>query len=37
MKNGYELTADVKEKYVPIIKKFIDELEAYQGEPFLQN
>lgn len=34
MKNGYELTTDVKEKYVPIIKKFIDELEAYQGEPY---
>lgn len=34
MKNRYELTTDIKEKYVPIVKKFIDELEAYQGNPF---
>lgn len=33
MKNGYELTTDVKEKYVPIIKAFIDELETFQGDP----
>lgn len=30
MRNGYELATDVREKYVPIVKKFIDELEASQ-------
>lgn len=29
--NRYELLPEVKEKYMPIVKKFIEELENYSG------
>lgn len=32
--NRYELQPEVKEKYLPIIKAFIDELENYSGCPY---
>lgn len=34
MKSGYELAPDVKEKYMPVVKEFIDKLETYEGDPY---
>lgn len=33
MKSSYELAPDVKEKYMPVVKEFIDKLESYEGDP----